>query len=104
MTDQTTEAQDQACPHLNFKAGVTVARLTDGDDGPITNYSASIKVRCANKPCGQEFEWIGPPMGVNPGRPTVSVDGTELRAPLRPVGSDPDFGLSGPGHSVRVLT
>lgn len=95
---------DQTCPHENFKAKVVTNRLTDGEGKPVVAYSACVKVWCADKTCGVEFEWIGLPMGLNPRGPTVSVDGTELRAPLRPVGSDPDFGLNGPGHGVRVLT
>jgi len=95
---------DQTCPHQNFTAQVVTTRLTDGEDGPVTAYSACVRVWCADETCGQAFEWIGLPVGLNPRGPMVSFDGTELRAPLRPAGSDPDFGLAGPGHSVRVLT
>jgi hypothetical protein len=35
-------------------------------------------------------------------RPACSIDEKELRAPLRPAISDPDFGLGIPGFSVTV--
>jgi hypothetical protein len=38
--------------------------------------------------------------GLNPRRPMVSPDETELRAPLRPASSDPDFGMGLPGFAI----
>ena len=38
--------------------------------------------------------------GLRPDRPMVSVDETELRAPIRPESADPDFGLGIPGFAV----
>lgn len=92
---------DRACPHENFAACVTVNRLTDGDGGPVTGYMADIRVQCEG--CGEPFRWIGTPAGFSPRQPMVSVDETELRAPLRPASSDPDFGLGLPGFSIRQV-
>lgn len=109
---------DRACPHENFNACVTVNRLTAGEhenfnvgvavnlltggkDGPVAGYMADIRVQC--KDCGEPFRWIGTPAGLSPRQPMVSVDETELRAPLRPASSDPDFGLGLPGFAIRQV-
>lgn len=92
---------DRACPHENFESIVGVHRLTDGDNGPVTGYMAEIRVRCLD--CDEPFRWIGVPAGMSPGAPRVSVDETELRAPIRPASSDPDFGLGLPGFAVRMM-
>lgn len=90
---------DQPCPHENFVAVVKVNRLT-ADNGPVEGYTADIRVNCAD--CGEPFRWIGPRAGLSANRPTMSVDETELRAPLRPASTDPDFGL-GPGFAIQVV-
>jgi hypothetical protein len=92
---------DKACPHLNFDAVVAVNRLTATDDGPVEGYSADIRVNCRD--CGEPFRWIGAPAGLLPTQPCVGIDETELRAPLRPASSDPDFGLGIPGFAIRVV-
>lgn len=89
-----------SCEHVDFAVFVDVARITDGDDGPVTSYSATVLVECSA--CGEPFEWIGPPVGLSPRYPTVSVDGTGLRAPLRPRSAPSGFGESGPGFRVTV--
>jgi len=90
---------DLPCPHENFDVRVVVNRITDTDDGPVTGYSADIKVNCDD--CGEPFRWIGPLAGQSPHLPMVSVDETELRAPLRPATADPDFGLGIPGFAIQ---
>ena len=90
---------DRPCPHENFAANVEVIRLTNGENGPVHAYSADITVRCAD--CDEPFRWIGVQAGLRPDRPMCSVDETELRAPLRPASSDPDFGLGIPGFAVQ---
>ncbi|MAZ85800.1 MAG: hypothetical protein CML31_05255 [Rhizobiales bacterium] len=70
------------CKHEEFMASVSVARLTDEKAGPVTGYTASVKVHCAQ--CGVEFRFIGVPAGNHYAEPRVSVDGTELRAPIEP--------------------
>lgn len=103
MSDAAAPAvdPDRACPHENFFATVEVGRLTDGEDGPVTGYIADIRVNCDG--CGEPFRWIGVPAGLKPDRPMVSVDETELHAPIRPASSDPDFGLGIPGFAVRMV-
>lgn len=91
---------DRPCPHENFDAIVAVNRITATDDGPVTAFNADIRVRCAD--CDEPFRWIGVPAGMSPALPMVSVDETELRAPLRPASSDPDFGLGIPGFAVQM--
>ncbi len=71
-----------ACEHMNFVADVKVARLSDQDGGPITAYSSEIRIRCAE--CGLPFRFLGLPAGSHYAEPRVSVDATELRAPLEP--------------------
>lgn len=70
------------CEHENFKANVRVGRLTRGDDGPVTGYSADVTIACAQ--CGLPFRFIGLDAGNHFAEPRVSVDGTELRAPIEP--------------------
>lgn len=95
----TTANPDRACPHEDFNAVVAVNRLCSVEGGPVDAYSADITVSCAQ--CGEPFRWIGAPAGLMPTKPMVSVDETELHAPLRPASSDPDFGLGIPGFAIR---
>lgn len=94
-----TADPDKPCPHEDFDAVVEVNRLTSEPDGPVTAYSADIRIRCSQ--CDEPFRWIGVQAGVRPDQPMVSVDETQLRAPIRPASSDPDFGLGIPGFAVR---
>lgn len=71
-----------ACQHMNFRANVDVARLSDTEGGPITGYSASIGIVCTD--CGLPFRFLGLQAGSHYAEPRVSVDATELRAPLEP--------------------
>ncbi|MEV8636548.1 hypothetical protein AB0395_33360 [Streptosporangium sp. NPDC051023] len=89
---------DRSCPHLTFEARVEVNRITTAEDGPVVAYSADIRVRCRD--CDEPFRWTGLEAGLSQARPMVSVDETELRAPLRPASADPDFGLGLPGFAV----
>jgi hypothetical protein len=70
------------CQHLQFSAEVGVHRLTDGDDGPVLNYVAEVKVSCAG--CGLPFHFLGPPTGYAFRWPTVDMPATTLHAPLTP--------------------
>lgn len=90
------------CPHEKFGVETTVNRLSDVDGGPITSFSANIKIICMT--CGEQFVWIGPmPVGVDPRRPAISVDGTELRAPIRPQSSSESFGQVGKsGYTLQM--
>jgi hypothetical protein len=90
------------CEHNEFHASVDVQRLVNATDGPVVGYRADIKVKCGAYKT--EFEWMGVNPGLNAGYPTSDLSYTELTAPLRPVGSDPDFGLDLPGYSVEIFT
>lgn len=100
-----TDTASGPCPHVDFDVIATIHRLvteepTDGRITPATGYQADLKVSCSD--CAEPFVWKGPmPIGLSPGEPRVSVDGTELRAPLRPRSAAPDFGSSLPGFGVR---
>lgn len=94
-----TADPDRACPHGNFDVHAEVSRLSETDGGPVTGYSADIRVNCRD--CAEPFRWVGLQAGLMRDRPMVSVDETELRAPIRPASSDPDFGLGIPGFAVR---
>lgn len=91
---------DKPCAHENMDAGVEVNRLTTIHGGPVTAYSADIRIQCTD--CGEPFRWIGVRAGAMPDRPMVSVDETELHAPIRPASSDPDFGLGIPGFAITA--
>lgn len=90
---------DRACPHLTFRADVTVNRLTTEDEVTVIGYAAEIQVRCED--CGEKFRWTGVPAGLSPRRPTCSVDESTLNAPLRPASADPDFGMGIPGFAIN---
>jgi hypothetical protein len=70
------------CNHLNFQAEVSVTRIAEKGDGPITAYVAEIHVSCAD--CGQPFRFKCPVIGMSPTQPAVSIDGQELRCPIEP--------------------
>lgn len=70
------------CDHNNFTANVDVIQITD-DEGNITSYQAEIEVTCAD--CYAPMQFLGLPAGANLENPTVSVDGTQLRQPIKPV-------------------
>lgn len=76
MTEPTT------CAHTNFKSLVRVGRLTEGGDGPVTGYSADVRIECTD--CGLAFRFRGKDYGSSPDRPMLSADGLELRAPIEP--------------------
>ncbi|MEU0465058.1 hypothetical protein ABZ215_13725 [Amycolatopsis sp. NPDC006131] len=92
---------DLPCPHERFEATVVVHRLTATDGNQVDGFTTDIRIHCAD--CSEPFRWIGPPAGVFPDRPGVSVDETELRAPIRPASSDPDFGLGLPGFAIQAV-
>lgn len=74
-----------SCVHENFTAHVSVGRLSELDGGPITHYVAEIRVECSA--CGTPFDFIGAPHGIDPNAPTMSLDRTELVAPIEPHGT-----------------
>lgn len=89
------------CEHEDFIANVSVGRIQESEQNPVViGYAADITVACSQ--CGERFRWNCPTVGVLPSEPTVSVDGYELRAPLRPGSKDEDFGRGIPGVRMRV--
>ena len=71
-----------ACEHMNFRCEASIGRLSQVEGGPITGYCADVRISCTE--CGVPFRWIGLAAGNHPSQPRVSIDGTELRAPLEP--------------------
>ena len=69
--------EQKVCPHLSFRAQVNVNRMED-----TGRFSADVTVWCAE--CKLPFEFVGVPSGLDWARPMVSIDGTELRAPIEP--------------------
>lgn len=75
----------RADEHDDFQATVNIGRLT-GKSGRIESYNADITVACGK--CGDKLEWIGPDTGVlDANGAVVSMDRTELRIPLEPIGT-----------------
>jgi hypothetical protein len=70
------------CAHENFRANVAIGRLSREEGGPITGFTADVTVNCAE--CGLPFRFIGVAAGSHYSEPRVSIDGTELRAPIEP--------------------
>lgn len=66
------------CNHEEFESEVKVGRLNEVENGPIKDYIVELKVRCKN--CKKNLEFRGE-MGMSFGRPMVSADRYELRAP-----------------------
>lgn len=71
-----------ACAHKNFKASVKVGRLSKIEGGPISGYTADVQINCAE--CGMPFRFLGVAAGNHYAEPRVSIDGSELRAPIEP--------------------
>jgi hypothetical protein len=75
----STEAtpQQRACPHREFRAAVAIQRVED-----TGRFIAEITVTCAE--CALPFRFLGAPAGIAWDRPTASIDGTTLNAPIEP--------------------
>lgn len=72
------------CEHMNFKVRAAVNRLTD-ENGVVNNYAADISISCSD--CNEPFQFICPDRGMLWDRPTASLEGFELRAPILPKGA-----------------
>lgn len=70
------------CPHMSFETNVLVNRLTEEDEVTVIGYSADIRIRCVM--CGVPFRFRHGIYGSDPNMATVSVDNTEMRAPIEP--------------------
>lgn len=65
------------CTHQQFKADVAVNRFED-----TGGFMADVRIHCID--CGKAFRFMGLRAGVNFHSPTVSIDETELHAPIEP--------------------
>lgn len=88
------------CDHEHIVADINFARLRTVEDGPVTHYGADIKIECGQ--CGQPFQFVGVPLGVNCYRPTTDIEGTTLSAPIVPAGESVPEGL--PGFHIAKAT
>jgi hypothetical protein len=68
----------EPCEHLSFEASVHVLRVTNAS-GRIDHFAADVMVLCTQ--CEARLRFRGLPMGVSPGYPTMSADGSEARLP-----------------------
>ncbi len=59
-----------------------VARITEEEGGPVTAYSADLRITCSR--CGESFVFVGLDRGLAPDRPMMSFLGDEARLPIRP--------------------
>ena len=67
------------CDHPGFKAEVMVNRLENKG-----RFSADVRIEC--DVCGKKMRFLGLPMGLDLNGAAVSVDGTEARLAIHPVG------------------
>lgn len=94
-------AAADGCAHEDFHTEVRVGRVMRSDDDPtIIGFTANISISCLG--CKQRFIWIGPGVGDLPSQPMVSLDRTELRAPIRPPDTDEKFGQDMMGYRLRI--
>jgi hypothetical protein len=77
-----SDANKPDCPHMNFQGDLDVFRLSDTEDGPITGFTASVRIKCVE--CGLAFRFPGIAAGSHFAEPRVSIDGEELRLPIEP--------------------
>lgn len=77
------------CEHKKFFSTTEITRLTT-EQGKVKGFVLELHVACEE--CGQSFEFIGPsiPLGLSSEFPTVSLDGTEIRLPIKPSTYVPD--------------
>lgn len=90
------------CQHEQFEADVAVGRISEVEGGPITHYTADVKIKCIE--CGLPFEFIGMPAGMNRKFPTTNVDFTEAHLPIRPYSNSVATKLSyqvGPDQPIK---
>jgi hypothetical protein len=79
------------CEHPDFRADVSVGRITDGEDGPVTQFVADVTVQCVA--CGEFFGFRGPPSGHSWNEPRCSIDTKRISLPLM---SPHELALAGP--------
>lgn len=71
----------KTCKHEIFEARVDVARIEMPEGKPVA-FMADVKVHCGR--CGESFQFLGLPAGMNMQGASVSVDGLEARLAICP--------------------
>lgn len=103
MTDAAAATD---CRHETFVADVAVGRIQpDLVTGMPYAFVADIHVNCApveEGGCGIAFTFAGVPCGLSYDQPRCSVDGAELRAPIRPANAPEGFGTGLPSVGARA--
>lgn len=72
----------EPCLHTDFDVVVNVLRLKSQEDGPVTHYSAEVRIICHD--CKVKFEFIGIGAGYRRDQPTTSIDFTTVHLPIIP--------------------
>lgn len=75
MTEQSRK--QITCQHMEFESQTIVTRIED-----TGTFQVSVRIGCVE--CGLPFSFPGLPFGLGLNRPTVSVDGVELRTQITP--------------------
>lgn len=89
------------CAHENFVATVDVNRLvSEVEATALVGLAVDVRIVCAA--CKEPVKFRVPEVGMTSGRPTRSLDATELRAPAW-IGPDERLGADLPGFTVQVL-
>lgn len=70
-------SKQSACRHAEFGGHIAVIRLVD-----TGHFLCEVTVQC--KECDVPFSFLGPPLGLLSGAPSVSVDRTKLCIPIEP--------------------
>lgn len=68
---------EKECPHNGFEVKNRVSKIED-----VKAFIFESEIRCGE--CKLPFRFVGCEAGVNMNKPTVSVDGLELRVPVEP--------------------
>jgi hypothetical protein len=101
---------DRPCYHPDVDVRVRFGRIGEGDDDnptPGMPMAFMIEVDLDCRACREAFVFDGVPAGMSFDSPAVSVDGRELRAPVRPVSLPPRHrrGITGvSGYRIEAIT
>lgn len=83
-----------SCEHEQFEAAVDVHRLLDDrDKTKVGAFLADVRVRCAQ--CGQKFQFLGLPQGLDIGGAACSYSREEAHLTISPDGLPPSGGVRG---------
>ena len=81
-TPQASRAVRARCTHPELITGAVVTRIQEEGAEAPSDFRIQVDVHCAV--CGERFAWRGVPGGFFADRPTVTIDGLSLWAPLVP--------------------